>query len=1063
VSITTSAGYDAAGNQTRLTDGNNHPTVYTYNSLGLPEKTIEPSTTAYPNLADRTWQASYDAGGLPVTLAEPGGVTRSATYDELGRLTLETGSGTSVTGAARSKGYDLAGNLTSVDSAAGDENFSYNDRNLLLDTTGDFGGSSFTYDEDGRLDGRSDGGTFTNYHYDARSQLVAVDGAATSGTRIYDYDDAGQLTSIDYHGGTGALRTYDHDQLGRVTTDTLTGPSGTLRAQTYGYDNNDNLTTTTVTGTGVAGAGTQTYGYDWANRLTSWTNQANTTTAYGWDGAGNRTSADGVTATFDARNRLTNDGTATYTYTARGTRSTHTAASTVTTTAFDAFDRLISTTVGSTTTSYTYDALDRIATRTHGGTYDFLYNGLEREPSTDGTSAFARSPDGSLIGAGTGSGDWVTLDDAHGDIVAAFTTDGAGLTETRNYDPFGTPRSPVSTDLQIGYQGNWTDPDTHLVAAQARWYDPTTATFLTRDTYPLPWTGTPADNRYTYAAANPVSHNDPTGAVLDGAPGASASTVAASQQAAVNAQKAVNAQNVANAAQKQAAAQAAANKAREEAEFWAGVNAALAFQEAERKRQEEAAFWAGVNAALAFQEADRQRAAQDAANQAAQQAAQNAAAQAAAQRERDQAAQIATQQAANQAAQIAAQQSINQSAQVAAQQAAHQSAVQSAQDAQDRGAVVAAKPVEPSVSSPGIQNVIDIPKLGRLPIDPPDGGGPSWDCGDQLVAAHGGFCGSGKPAEPRSTNPVGPIWVKCGALRVTNNPGLSCAADGEGLLAQDGLLPNHGYDSLVNRVVGDALEDCNSFDGATPVLLADGTSEKISKIQIGDQVLATDPDTGTTTPRSVTSIIIGYGDKQLVDITIGTDRGPATLTSTAGHPIWDATTHTWTTADHLIPGHKIEEPDGATAIVTNLHRRHAIQAVYNLTIDTIHTYYVKAGDAAVLVHNAKCSTSGTNPYARLGQRVHKDFSDILDTYGAVGYRGEFRLGSGRRPDGGFTDPATGVEIPVELKPDNPSKIREGIRDLTRYEDEMILPRGVGQLWVYRVNPETGALIFIRIR
>jgi len=132
----------------------------------------------------------------------------------------------------------------------------------------------------------------------------------------------------------------------------------------------------------------------------------------------------------------------------------------------------------------TYDGLDRIAIRTHGGSYNFLYNGVEKEPAYDATSAFARGPDGGLIGAGTGADDWVTLDDAHGDIVAAFTTDGAALTESRSYDPFGKPRTPVSTDLQIGYQGNWTDPDTGLVAAQARWYDPNTATFLTRDTYP---------------------------------------------------------------------------------------------------------------------------------------------------------------------------------------------------------------------------------------------------------------------------------------------------------------------------------------------------------------------------------------------------------------------------------------------------------------------------------------------------------------------------------------------------------------------------------------------------
>jgi len=506
-SITTSAGYDLAGNRTKLTDGRGNATVYTFNSLGLPEQTIEPSTTAYPNAADRTWRVSYDPGGLPVTQLEPGGVTRTASYDELGRPTGETGSGGGAGAASRTMGYDLVGNLVEVDHPGGSQLFGYNDRDLLTGAWGDGGTSSFVYDEDGRVQQRSDPGSWSDYYYDARSRLVAVGAAITGDTRGYDYDDAGQLTSIDYHGGTGATQSYDYDQLGRLTDDTLTGPSGTLRGQTYAYDNNDNLTATTITGTGVAGAGTQTYAYDWADRLTSWTNQANVTKTYGWDAAGNRTSNGGTTATFDARNRLTSDGTASYTYTARGTLSTRTAGP-ATTTVFDAFDRLTSHTAGPTTTTYTYDGLDRIAAR--NTSRQFTYDGLDLEPGIDGNSAYARDPSGAVIGAGTEDGAWATIQNLHGDTVAAFTTDGT-LTDTKNYDPFGQPLTPGNTNLQTGYQSSWTDPDTHLVKAQARWYNPATATFLTRDTAPLPWTGTAADNRYTYAAANPTTRNDTSG------------------------------------------------------------------------------------------------------------------------------------------------------------------------------------------------------------------------------------------------------------------------------------------------------------------------------------------------------------------------------------------------------------------------------------------------------------------------------------------------------------------------------------------------------------------------
>src|SRR5262245_3286324 len=74
---------------------------------------------------------------------------------------------------------------------------------LLVESSGDLGGSSFSYDEDGRISQRANGSTWSNYYYDARGDLSAVDGGATGGTRVYDYDDAGQLTSIDYDGGSG--------------------------------------------------------------------------------------------------------------------------------------------------------------------------------------------------------------------------------------------------------------------------------------------------------------------------------------------------------------------------------------------------------------------------------------------------------------------------------------------------------------------------------------------------------------------------------------------------------------------------------------------------------------------------------------------------------------------------------------------------------------------------------------------------------------------------------------------------------------------------------------------
>jgi hypothetical protein len=96
----------------------------------------------------------------------------------------------------------------------------------------------------------------------------------------------------------------------------------------------------------------------------------------------------------------------------------------------------------------------------------------------------------------------------------------------------------------------------------------------------------------------------------------------------------------------------------------------------------------------------------------------------------------------------------------------------------------------------------------------------------------------------------------------------------------------------VTEWLGKIFKTCNSFVGDTPVLMADGSTKPIRDVQVGDEVLATDPTTGETAAREVTDLIAGTGDKELVKITIDVDgaAGDQTdvLTSTAGHPFWVA-------------------------------------------------------------------------------------------------------------------------------------------------------------------------------
>lgn len=155
--------------------------------------------------------------------------------------------------------------------------------------------------------------------------------------------------------------------------------------------------------------------------------------------------------------------------------------------------------------------------------------------------------------------------------------------------------------------------------------------------------------------------------------------------------------------------------------------------------------------------------------------------------------------------------------------------------------------------------------------------------------------------------------------------------------------------------VGGGGASCNSFVPGTLVLMADGTRRPIEEVRLGDVVLATDPDTGETSSRTVVATIVGEGDKHLVEVTVDTDgpRGDATglVIATGNHPFWVESTRRWTDAADLRAGDAVRTPDGERRTVVALHQRTERLRVHNLTIEGVHTYYVAAGDADVLVHN----------------------------------------------------------------------------------------------------------------
>ncbi|MEX0847229.1 MAG: RHS repeat-associated core domain-containing protein, partial [Ilumatobacteraceae bacterium] len=506
VSMVTSYGYDVAGNQTQLTDGRGNVTSYSFNVWGLQSGVVEPSTTAFPSLLDRSWSTTFDAGGLPVREVQPGGVVVTRSFDELGRLTSETGSGTGVVTASRSFTYDAGGVRTSVSSPAGVIGFVVDDRRLLTATTGPAAVvSSFSYDASGRMVSRTDGSGSSSFGWDSRGLLRSVTDPLTATVQTRGYDAAGQLVSVAYAGG--GSRALGYDGLGRRTSDVLKTSAGVVSSSVaVGFDADSNVTSRVVVLPGNSGAGSNSYGYDNVGRLVSWTAPSGAVKVYGWDAAGNLTGNAGVSQVFDARNRLVSSGSVSYGWSARGTlTSTKAGTAAVVVSVFDGLGR--QTTSGSQV--LVYDGLDRVVSN---GSTGFGFAGVGLDPVTVGNVKLARGPAGGLVAGKVGTTQAVLVgSDGHGDVTHLFTAAGV-VSGSRLYDPFGGPTGSGGTfGVPVGFQGDYTSPVSGDVWMGARWYRPGTGSFTSRDSVQGQLVTPVSANRYTYAWADPLGMWDPDG------------------------------------------------------------------------------------------------------------------------------------------------------------------------------------------------------------------------------------------------------------------------------------------------------------------------------------------------------------------------------------------------------------------------------------------------------------------------------------------------------------------------------------------------------------------------
>ncbi|WP_167517585.1 LamG-like jellyroll fold domain-containing protein [Micromonospora orduensis] len=931
-SIGTSFGYDLAGNRTRFTDGRGNPFWTTYNSWGLPESQIEPSTTAYPNPADRTFTTSYDAAGRPKKQTMPGGVTVSNTYDEMGRIKQISGAGAEVATADRMFDYDDAGRLTSLSVPSGTNTLSYDDRGLPLTISGPNDNASFSYTRDGRMASRSDAAGTTSYTYDTAGRFKTATNPTTGINLTIGYNNLSLPAAITY-GTNNNVRTLTYDALHRLKTDTVKTSNGaqTLGSITYGYDNNGNETSKVTTG--FTGAGSNTYTYDLADRLTSWTNGS--TTSYTYDDSGNRTQAGAKVFTYDARNQLTaQTGVGSYAYTARGTLRQTTVGTVTYATTSNAFGEVLSQQgTGGVTSTYQYDALGRVVRP------GFKYSGLGNTLAQDNTATYTRGPEDALIGVGSGAGasSLYAWTDQHTDLVGLLTASGATLSASTTYNPLGTVTATSGMAGSLGYQSEWTDSTTGRVNMLARWYNPDTAQFDSRDTVannPLPDSVTA--NRFQYGDANPLTTTDPTGhwgikSFFKAAVKVVSNPVATYKAAVKTVTKAYDyvktaTKKVVTVAKKAVSkAKKAYNVVKESTVRWA------------KKK---------INTV------------KDAYH------------------------------SANKCLSSGVGKCVKATAKKAVKSAV--ASVQSTVDAikQDPWKFFASAAV--GLAAAVAVGALCATGVGCLILAGAVAGAMSAGAGYMTDVAQGDedFSWSGLASNMVEGGLDG-AW-SAGASRLTGGLGTKFRGGSGGRMprvssraAGTGGSPSSAPERSRSQESSSSGSGCSrhSFDPATRVLMANGNTKPIEDVELGDEVATTDPATGESTPQKVTYLHVNVDD-DLTDVTVRDGKAGATsvVKTTEHHPFWDATDRRWVDAAQLTPGHRLLVHDdkrlegdstgagmggggpGHTVTVVQVANVDGSKTMRDLTVDNTHTYYVVVGDQPVLVHN--CGEAGDASFVR---------------------------------------------------------------------------------------------------
>jgi RHS repeat-associated protein len=379
--------------------------------------------------------------------------------------------------------------------------------------------------------GAGTGSVGYGYSTDLRVNSRTINGGNSV---AYGYSNDGLLTSagamsLVWHAQNGTLSSTalgtvntanTYNSFGEPDTETATSGANTLYSVDYDRDELGRITTKTETVGGVTTV--YVYTYDNRGRLTNVTKDGAAWRHYDYDANGNRTSAteDGgaaIVGLYDAQDRLTSYGSATYTYDAMGQLTSRTEGSDATTYDYDELGTLMNVSSPSKTIDYVVDASGRRVARKIDGTTTnrYLYGeGIlpVAELKADGTikSQFVYGSDSHVPDYMINNGaTYRFVTDQVGSVRLVVNTVDGTVAQRIDYDPFGRVSDDTNPGFQpFGFAGGVYDADTGLVLFGLRDYDAKYGRWLGKD--PIGFSGGDP-NLYAYVGSDPINNVDPSG------------------------------------------------------------------------------------------------------------------------------------------------------------------------------------------------------------------------------------------------------------------------------------------------------------------------------------------------------------------------------------------------------------------------------------------------------------------------------------------------------------------------------------------------------------------------